>query len=103
MFHWYLSLCLKNMHSVEDTLIAHLYQKAEALGVLAPNEMRIFYYTRRSFIGNMREMMGSTNPWRWVVPLPYFNRQNHSLTTTEDLQYMRLDRDAIRNLEALEY
>ncbi|TNV85955.1 hypothetical protein FGO68_gene17051 [Halteria grandinella] len=103
MFHWYLSLCLKNMHSVEDTLISHLYQKAEALGVLAPNEMRIFYYTRRSFIGNMCEMMGSTNPWRWVVPLPYFGRQNHSLEGTEDLQYMRLDRDAIRNLEALEY
>ena len=48
-------------------------------------------------------MMGSTNPWRWVVPLPYFGRQNHSLTSADDLQYMRLDRDAIRNLEALEY
>ncbi|TNV71243.1 hypothetical protein FGO68_gene13195 [Halteria grandinella] len=35
--------------------------------------------------------------------MPYFGRQNHSLEGTEDLQYMRLDRDAIRNLEALEY
>jgi hypothetical protein len=26
-FHWYLSLSLKNMHSVEDTLIAGLYQR----------------------------------------------------------------------------
>lgn len=26
-FHWYLSLSLKNMHSVEDTLIGGLYQR----------------------------------------------------------------------------
>jgi hypothetical protein len=107
MFHWYLSLCLKNMHSVEDTLISGLYQKAEALGVCSPYEMKIFYYTRRSFIRNMCEMMGSYNPWRWVMPVPYLGRQNHDLKSNDPdkagVGYMSLDRNAIRNLEALEY
>lgn len=96
------------MHSVEDTLIQGLYQKAEALGVSPPGEMRIFYYTRKSFLGNWCEMMGTANLCRWVLPLPYFNRQNHSLQSNDpkdlrELQYMKLDKDAIKNIEALEY
>jgi len=38
LFHWYLSLSLKNMHSVEDTLISALYQKAEAMGIIASSD-----------------------------------------------------------------
>lgn len=33
LFHMYVSLALKNMHSVEDTIIAGLYQRAEELGL----------------------------------------------------------------------
>ena len=37
-------------------------------------EMRIFYYTRRNFMRNWCEMMGSSNFFRWVIPIPYFKR-----------------------------
>ena len=47
--------------------------------------------------------MGTSNICRWVVPIPYFGRQNHSLEDPREVQYIKLDRDAIRNLEALEY
>ena len=31
MFHFYVSLSLKNMHSVEDTIISGLYLRAQEL------------------------------------------------------------------------
>jgi hypothetical protein len=98
LFHYYLSLSLRNMQSVEDTLISALYQKAEALGITSissvnaqismgyqPNQgnscnsgniqdMRIYYYTRRSFMRNWCEMMGSSHFYRWVIPIPFFGR-----------------------------
>ena len=108
MFHYYLSLSLKNMHSVEDTMISALYQRAESIGVLLPGDMRIFYYTRKSFIRNWCEMMGTRNFMRWVVPIPYFGRQNHDFQSNDPcdldkIEYMKLDRLASKSLVTLEY
>lgn len=44
--------------------------------------------------------MGGTFFLRWVIPLPYFGRQNN----LEDVSYMVLERDsceALKRLEAL--
>jgi len=34
LFHWYLALSLKNMHSVEDTMVSSLYERGERLGII---------------------------------------------------------------------
>jgi len=104
----YLSLAVKNMHSVEETIIAGLYHRAEELGLPLEQNMKIFYYTRASFVKNWCEMMGSRNLLWWILPLPYFRRQNHNLASNEPddlkaLQYMRLDRESCRSLVACEY
>jgi hypothetical protein len=70
----YLSLALKNMHSVEETIIAGLYHRAEELELPLEHNMKIFYYTRASFVKNWCEMMGSRNVLWWILPLPYFKR-----------------------------
>lgn len=110
LFQHYLSLSLKNMHSVEDTLISALYEQAEQLGIInhcRREELLVYYYTRRSFFRNWCEMLGSSNCLRWVVPLPFFGRQNHELQSNDpwdiqELAYMRLDRDACKMLANLE-
>ena len=105
MFHFYVSLSLKNMHSVEDTIISGLYQRAQELCIPIPGDTKIFYYTRDNYYRNWCEMMGTANFVRWVIPVPYLGRQNHQLQSadTREIQYMRLDRDACRNLVMLEY
>ena len=105
----YLSLALKNMHSVEETIISGLYHRAEELQLpLVEHNMKIFYYTRSSFLKNWCEMMGSENIVWWILPLPYFKKQNHNLASNEPddlraLQYMRLDRESCRSLVSCEY
>jgi hypothetical protein len=34
-----------------------------------------FYYTRKGgWLENLSEMMGSRNIFRWLIPLPHYNR-----------------------------
>jgi hypothetical protein len=46
-------------------------------------DMKIYYYTRASFVKNWCEMMGSANIVRWILPIPFFGRQDHKLTSNE--------------------
>jgi hypothetical protein len=63
-------MSLKNMHSVEETAIGGVYDKAR-FHKIAFGEMKKFYYTRASFLSNWCEMMGTSNVCRWITPLPY--------------------------------
>ena len=105
LFHWYLSMCFKNMHSVEETSIGHIYDKAR-FHKIPFGDMKIFYYTRPSFVQNWCEMMGSRNVFRWITPLPYRMRQFHNLNSKDrcdidKLNYMKFDTNALKELVGL--
>ena len=95
------------MHSVEETSIGHIYDKAR-FHKIPFGDMKIFYYTRQSFIQNWCEMMGSNNVFRWITPLPYRTRQFLNLNSkdrcdVESARYMKFDLDALRELIKLQY
>lgn len=73
LFHWYLAMSFKNMHSIEETAIGSTYDKARFYKIQY-DEMHKYYYTRSSFLRNWCEMMGTRNIFRWITPLPYRSR-----------------------------
>ena len=96
LFHWYSSLCFKNMHSIEDTMISGLYDKARFHNLEAVTEdtPHVFYYTRPSYREGWCEMMGSNKVCRWITPWAYKNRQNHDLFSRDwcdvkEIRYMK--------------
>lgn len=93
------------MHSVEETSIGHIYDKAR-FHKIPFGDMKIFYYTRPSFVQNWCEMMGSRNVFRWITPLPYRMRQFHNLNSKDrcdidKINYMKFDTNALKELVGL--
>ena len=63
----------RNMHAVEEIIIGQLYDKARFHKM--PVAEKKFYYTRKGgWLENLSEMMGSRNIFRWLIPLPHYNR-----------------------------
>lgn len=86
------------MQSVEEALISTLYQRADALGMVSATDPRVYYYTRKGIFANWSERMGGTFFLRWIIPVPYFGRQND----LEDVGYMELEHDSCEALKKLE-
>jgi hypothetical protein len=61
-------------------------------------EPRLYCYTRKGILANWSERMGGTFFLRWIIPVPYFGRQNN----LEDVRYMELERDSCDELKRLE-
>ncbi len=98
MRYWYFSMSARNMHAIEDTMVGMVFDKARFHKLLEPSMERLFYYTRESGTwANVVEMMGTSNIFRWLVPLP------RDRELTGEYEYMRYELGALKKLTDLEY
>ena len=100
------------MHAVEEATIGQLYDKARYHKIHIRDKGKKFYYTRANGgrFENLSEMMGSRNVLRWLLPVPYYNRQYHKLIggggdddIPRDMEYMMFDKETLKELVSLEY